>query len=73
MELTLRIENRSVLSSLRKVLSLMEGVTIVKKPKASAKQGQRKLTAYEQSREDVRCGRVAEYKDLNEFYQKMGI
>ncbi len=72
-QITLSIEDSSVVASLRKVLSLMDGVTIVNPSKSRDKKEQRKLTPYEQSREDVRCGRVTTYKSLEDFYAKMGI
>ncbi len=69
-QLTLSVENANVMASLRKVLSLMEGVTIVKTPRISAK---KKLTPYEQSMDDLRNGNVSEYECAEDFYKEMGM
>ncbi len=72
-QITLNIENVGIIPSLRKVLNLMEGVTIVKTPKAVVKNRARKLTPYEQSLKDLREGKVTTYKSAEDFYKEMGI
>ncbi len=72
-QITLNIENVGIISSLRKVLSLMEGVTIVPTPKAKVKKSVHELTPYEQSMDDLRNGRVTTYNSAEEFFKEMSI
>ncbi len=68
-QIILNVENISIVASLRKVLSAMDGVTIMK----PARKSTRKLTSYEQAREDIRKGNVTTYESLDDFYKNMGI
>lgn len=70
-QLILNVEDSKILTSLRKVLAAMKGVTIVNPSHAKSKKA--RLTSYEQAREDICEGRVNTYKSLDDFYKKMGI
>ncbi len=70
-QIVLKVEDSSVVTSLRKVLSLMKGVTIVNI--TEEKMTEKKRSSYEQAREDIRNGRVNTYNSLNDFYEEMGI
>ncbi len=72
-QMILNMENVGIIPSLRKVLSLMEGVTIVPTPKAKAKKSAHKLTPYEQSMDDLQNGRVTTYNSAEDFFKEMGI
>ena len=72
-QIVLNIENTGIVASLRKVLSLMDGVTIVDTPKTHTKKAERKLTPYEQSMDDLKRGRVTTYNCVEDFYKEMGI
>ncbi len=67
-QLTLSVRNRSILTSLRKVLSLMDGVTIVETHSLT-----KKRSAYEQSMDDLQNGRVTVYDNAEDFYKELGI
>ncbi len=68
-QLVIRVEDNSIMSSLRKILNLMQGVSIVD----VTNEKEQPLSAYEQSLDDVRNGRVNTYKSTDEFFAKMGI
>ncbi len=68
-QLTIEVEDSRFLSNLRKVLDQIKGVTIV----GFCDTGKRKLSAYEQSLEDVEKGNVNSYDSAEELFKKMGI
>ncbi len=70
-QIILNIEDSRILTSLRKVLAAIEGVTIVSPTRTKTKTA--KFTSYEQSRKDISEGKVNTYKSLEDFYNKMGI
>ena len=65
--LTIQTENRSLLTSLKKILETMNGVSIVSPVKNKRKSG------IEEAMEDVRQGRVSEYKSADDLFEKLGI
>lgn len=62
--LTIRVENKSVLAKLKKVLESMKGVVIVPN---------HKKTGIEEAMDDIRHGRVTEYKNADDMFDKLGI
>lgn len=67
-QIILDIENKSILPSLRKVLSAIPGVKIISNKAKKAKA----MTPYEKSLNDVKEGRVYEYDSLNDFIKEIG-
>ena len=63
-QLVLHIENKSVATSLKKVLATMDGVTI-----SSAKD----LSASETSKIEARSGKVNTYSSVDELFAKVGL
>lgn len=70
-QIIINVEDPGILPSLRKVLSMIKGVSIVmgKKEETSASE----LSDYEQSLEDIKNGRVHTYGSAEDFFDKMGI
>jgi vacuolar-type H+-ATPase subunit D/Vma8 len=67
-QLTINIEDKSILPHLKKILNALEGVTIAKPTKKNKKSG------IEQALEDVKAGRVTQCKDVDDmFHQILGI
>jgi len=64
-QLILNIEDKSILPSLRKILSKLDGVTI-------CKQRNRK-TELEKAIEDVKTGRVTAYNSKDELFKDLGL
>lgn len=64
-QLILNIEDKSILPSLRKILSKLEGVTICKQRKSK--------TGLEKAIEDARSGRVITYNSKEELYKDLGL
>ena len=60
-------KNNSILPSLRKVLNAIPGVKIINNNAKKAKT----MTAYEESLNDVKEGRVYEYDSLNDFIKEI--
>lgn len=58
------MEDRSVLAKLKKVLESMNGVVIVPN---------HKKTGIEEAMDDIRHGRVTEYKNADDMFDKLGI
>ena len=67
----MRVEDSSILPSLRKILSPIKGASIVKSSKV--KDTESSLSAYEQSIDDVENGRVHTYGNVEDLFEKMGI
>ncbi len=65
--LTIQVEDKNVLSSLRRVLKSMNGVVIVPTTRKKRK------TGIEQAMDDVRQGRVTEYESADDMFAKLGI
>ena len=64
--ITIQVEDRNVMSELKKVLKSMNGVVILPTHK-------NKKSGMEESMDDIRHGRVTEYKDADEMFEKLGI
>ena len=62
--LTIQVEDRSVLAELKKVLESMKGVVIVPN---------HNKTGIEEAMDDIRHGRVTEYKNADDMFDKLGI
>lgn len=62
--MTIRVENRSVLAKLKRLLESMKGVVIVPN---------HKKTGIEEAMDDIRHGRVTEYKNADDMFDKLGI
>ena len=63
-QLTINIEDKSILPHLKKILNAIEGVSIAKPTK-------KKLSGIEESYEDVRAGRVTHCKDVDEMFHRI--
>ena len=64
-QLILNIEDKSILPSLRKILSKLDGVTICKQ--------QTRKTELEKAIEDVEVGRVTTYNSKDELFKDLGL
>ena len=60
--LTIQVEDRSVLAELKKMLESMKGVVIVPN---------HKKTGIEEAMDDIRHGRVTEYKNADDMFEKV--
>lgn len=65
-QLTINIENTSILPHLRKILNAIDGVSI-------AKPINKRKSGIEEAYEDVRSGRVTRYNNTEDLYKAMGI
>lgn len=66
-QLTINVENQSILPHLKKILNALEGVTI------AAPKSKRKLTGYEEAMEDVKAGRVTHFDTVEDMFKSFGI
>lgn len=66
-QVVLNVSNPAIIPSLKKVLSAIDGVTIVPKPR------KRKMTGFEEAMRDVEEGRVAEIKDIDSYFATFGV
>lgn len=66
-QLTINIEDKSILPHLKKILNALDGVSIAKSEK------KRKKSGIEESYEDVRAGRVTHYDNAEDFFKAFGI
>ena len=64
--ITIQVEDRNVMSGLKKVLKSMNGVVILPTRK-------KRKSGIEETMDDIRHGRVTEYKDADEMFEKLGI
>lgn len=64
--ITIQVEDRNIMSGLIKVLKSMNGVVILPTHK-------NKKSGMEEAMGDIRHGRVTEYKDADEMFEKLGI
>ena len=64
--ITIQVEDRNVMSGLIKVLKSMNGVVIL--PIHNNKK-----SGIEEAMDVIRHGRVTEYKDADEMFEKLGI
>lgn len=66
-QLTLNIEDKSILPHLKKVLAAMNGVTIANQRSKKAKCG------IDEAYEDVKAGRVTRYGSAEDLFKAFGI
>ena len=64
--ITIQVEDRNVMSGLKKVLKSMNGVVILPTHK-------NKKSGMEEAMDDIRHGRVTEYKSADDMFEKLGI
>ena len=60
------MEDNSVMSGLKKVLVSMNGVVIIPNH-------QKSMSGIEEAMDDIRHGRVTEYKSADDMFEKLGI
>ena len=65
-QLTINIENKSILPHLKKILNSIDGVSIVTPPK-------KKKSGIEEAYEDIKAGRVTHYDSVDEMFAAFGI
>jgi hypothetical protein len=63
--LTIQINNSSILDSLKRILSAIEGVSIVEQSE--------KKCGLDEAIDDVENGRLTEYENVDEMFRKLGI
>ena len=73
--MTIKVENASILPSLKKVLEAMDGVSIVKQERKSKKQKDITQTAgYKEAMEDKASGRVSgPFNNADDLFKHLGI
>ena len=64
-EITIRVENNSILPSLRKILNSIEGVSIARSARKKHKSG------LEEALDDVKNGRVYRAEGVDDLFQKI--
>ncbi len=64
-QLTINVEDISILPHLKKILNAIDGVSIAKAAKTPKKSG------IEEAYEDVKGGRVTSCKDVDEMFQQI--
>ena len=65
-QITINIEDKSILPHLKKILNAIDGVSIAKPEK------QRK-TGLDEAYEDVRAGRISHFESADEMFKAFGI
>ena len=65
-QLTINIEDKSILPHLKKILSAINGVSL-------AKPVRKKKTGLEEALEDVEAGRITHYSTKEDFYNRFGL
>ena len=65
-QLTINIEDKTILPHLKKILSAIEGVSIVSTKK-------KKKCGLEEALEDVKSGRVRPFENVDEMFTSFGI
>lgn len=64
-QITVNIEDMSMLKDIKRAISMIRGVISVEKSPA--------MKSYERARADVAAGRVVECKDKEDFFAKLGL
>ncbi len=64
-QITVNIEDMSMLKDIKRAISMIRGVISVEKSPA--------MKSYERARADIRAGRVVECKDKEDFFAKLGL
>ena len=67
-QLLVSISDRSMLNDIKKAISMLKGVTAVKKQFDITK-----TAGYREAMDDVKHGRVYHYDSLKDFYKEMGL
>lgn len=65
-QITINIEDKSILPHLKKILNAIEGVSIAKPEK-------KHKTGLDEAYEDVRAGRISHYESAAEMFKAFGI
>lgn len=65
-QITINVENASILPHLKKILNSIEGVSIVRPVK-------KRKSGLEEAYDDVRSGRVNKYGSSEEMFKALGI
>ena len=73
----LNVPDETLVSKVRKICKMLQGVTSVKvlktEPSKTKVQDITKTAGYRQAMEDIKDGRVTQYDSLQCFYQEMGM
>ncbi|MCQ2258405.1 MAG: hypothetical protein MJZ41_10510 [Bacteroidaceae bacterium] len=64
-QITVNIEDVSMLKEIKRAISMIRGVVSVEKSSA--------MKSYERARADVKAGRVVKCKDKEDFFSKLGL
>lgn len=65
-QLTINIEDKSILPHLKKILNAIEGVSI-------AKPSRKKKCGLDEALDDVKAGRVHRYESVDDMFKSLGI
>lgn len=66
-QLTITVEDKSILPHLKKILNAIEGVSVTTPAKKKRK------TGLEEAFEDVRAGRITHYESADALFKAFGI
>ena len=65
-QITINIEDKSILPHLKKILNAIEGVSIAKPEK-------KRKTGLDEAYEDVRAGKITHYENAEAMFKAFGI
>ncbi len=65
-QITINIEDKSILPHLKKILNAIDGVSIAKPEK-------KRKTGLDEAYEDVRAGRISHFESADEMFKAFGI
>ena len=65
-QLTINVEDKSILPHLKKILNALEGVSI-------AKPVRKKKSGLDEALEDIKAGRVKRFESMEELFKDLGI
>ncbi len=65
-QLTINIEDKSILPHLKKILNALEGVSI-------AKPVRKKKSGLEEALEDVKVGRLKRFESMDSLFKDLGV
>lgn len=70
-QILIQVEDATLLSSIKKVLKSLQGVSIkeIQEPKPKRKI----MSGIEKSMDDIKNGRVREIKDTKAYFKKLGV